>query len=844
MSVNVGTAVAYLDLNMTAFNSGLQQAQSALQTFQSDTTSTGQKLMSAGGVISNVGSSLTRNLTTPIANAGKEIVSFGATFDKSMSNVKSVMQPTTQEFEDLRQSAMDWGGKTVYTADEAAQALYYMGLAGWETEESIAALGGVLNLAAAGQLDLGQTSDIVTDSMTALHLSADGVSEGVNSADWYVNLLAATMANSNTTVDKLGESFRYVASAVGGIESPMYSAEDAARDTAFTLGILANNGIKSSQAGTTLRRVILNLEKPTETVQKGLDGLNLSLEDVDMTTNGVKGVIDKFRGSVRDLLPYLDEEQLAHLQVAEGVSEEDAQMQLYNQTMELVQQGVIDTTQQQVLMNIAQVSGAYAVAGLTALVMTEQESYDDLYNTLLNSNEQFVKHGEEIYTISEAYSLWGDEIYNNSEQFEILGAAEGMAEVQMDNLQGSWVRFTSALDTTKILLSDLIKNELRSIVDRLTELVDWFNKLDKEQQKNILKWGLIVAAIGPVLMIFGSLLRSIGLIAEGFSIIHGVLTPLFDMIRLVNSGWEGMALLIGGENTGLVNAIIKLGGHLGWIVALIALVVVAIVDLWKNNEEFRENVIRIWDAIVSFLKSAWDTIQPIFETLLNLFFEIAKAIEPIIATLVKVLAPVLEVILGVVGSILELIAPIVEIAANLLIPMIQSIGAALEALSPILEFVGNLISVLVELIGTGLVFVFESLGAILKSIATGIKDAWEKTFGWIMDMVQKFVDWIEGLWIVKIVKEAADLIGEAFKDIKIGFSGSHKNGLAYVPYDGYVAELHKGERVLTAEENQQYNNGSGGNGTTINFYSNEKIDEYVAARELRRTMHDIELGLV
>ena len=76
------------------------------------------------------------------------------------------------------------------------------------------------------------------------------------------------------------------------------------------------------------------------------------------------------------------------------------------------------------------------------------------------------------------------------------------------------------------------------------------------------------------------------------------------------------------------------------------------------------------------------------------------------------------------------------------------------------------------------------------------------------------------------------------------FIGSHRDGLSYVPYDGYVAELHKGERVLTAEENARYSSTSGGNGTTINFYSNERIDEYTAAKELRRTMKDMELGLV
>ncbi len=838
MAINVGTAVAYLDLNMTAFNSGLQQAQSALQTFQSNTSTIGQNLTAAGGLLTNVGSSLTRNITMPIASAGKEIVEFGATFDRSMANVKSVMQPTSQEFEDLRDSAIDWGRKTVYTADEAAQALYYMGLAGWDTEKSINALGGVLNLAAAGQLELGQTSDIVTDAMTALHLSADGVSEGVNSADWFVNLLAATMSNSNTTVDKLGESFKYVASAVGGIESPMYSAEEAAKDTAFMLGILANNGIKSSQAGTTLRRVLLNLEKPTDTVKEGLQGLNISLEDVDFTTNGVKGVIDKFRGSVRELLPYLDEQQIANLAVSDSLSEEEAQMQLYNQSMELVKQGVIDTTQQQVLMNIAQVSGAYAVAGLTSLIMTEQDSYDNLYDVLNNANELFVKHEGQIYTLSEAYDLFGEDIYDTSKGFEILGAAEGMAEIQMDNLQGAWIRFTSAIDTLKVKLNDIIKDELQALVEKLTDIVNWFIDLDEEQQKNILKWAAIVAAVGPVLMIFGNLLKSIGMIEQGFGAIGkvvGLVSTLMGQFSAeVNTAHGVIGLLKGGIQA-------TFSTMTGWI-ALIALVITAIVDLWRNNEEFRDNVLKIWQAICDFLKFVWDTIKPVFDALFNAFMEIAKALEPIIAMLVDMLAPIIQAILGFLAPIIEVVAAVAEIIINVLTPvlkvLIKIIEIVLAALKPVFEFLESLYLTIIMPLAQGI----KAIADFLSNLADVIREVWGGLIETVLGWVDTIIDAWNNLPFVKGAKTVLGNIGDWFSGL---FNGSHENGLAYVPFDGYVAELHKGERVLTADENKAYSGGRGnGSNTTINFYSNEKIDEYTAARELRRTVHDIELGLV
>lgn len=1080
MAVDVGTAVAYLDLNITAFNSNLAQAQSSLQSLTSDSTTAGQKISSVGNTLTSVGSSLTRSVTVPIVNAGKSIVEFGSTFDRSMSNVKSVMQPTEAEFEILRDAAIDWGRQTVYTADESAQALYYMGLAGWDANESASALGGVLNLAAAGQLDLARTSDIVTDAMSAFHMSADGVSEGVNSADWFVNLLAATMSNSNTTVDMLGESFKYVASAVGGIESPMYSAEQASRDTALMLGILANNGIKSSQAGTTLRRVILNLEKPTDTVKSGLDGLNLTLDDVNMTTNGVKGVMDNFRGAVRELLPYLDEQQIAQLQVSESLSEEEAQMQLYNQTLDLVEQGVIDTTQQQVLMNIAQVAGAYAVSGMTALIMTQQDEYDNLYHVLENSNEMFVKHEDQIYTMSEAYDLFGDDIYDATKGFEILGAAEGMAQVQNDNLQGSWIILMSAIDTLKIKLNDLVKDSLQALVEKITDVVNWFIDLDPEMQKNIIKWGLILAAVGPVIMIFGSFLKSIGIIVEAFKIFSPIVKTVTTIIGQMHAETSIAHGVMGLLKEGISSLFTPMTG---WI-ALIALVIAAIIDLWRNNEDFRESVTRIWNAIKDLLVGIWEAIKPIIDAAIELIGAIIKALEPLIEALFRVLAPIIE-------GIIALLKPMLALIGEVIAAVIRVATAVIEFLTPVIEFVTGVFEIIFTFIAEFLGLVEKVLGFLLgkfveglkkvgdfwESLWNGVVKVWQATFGrvidsiklavnliveafkwlkyvligdpivldmlngisgafkagfefilnivktileaivkvfeWLWEAAKKVVDGImnvfekgfhaildfvsgvfEGIanfvntaiekiggflsnmvenilgWFSNLatnlgtvignivgafsdgfsrVKEAIsnifggiresfvsfrdkvvnvalevgkgfidaikggkesiedffkDYIGEAIKAIKdkigdmkdaakefmggfldglkskwdsiidwfkglwdtiknlwnnslpgkiintvggaIGnlFDGSHADGLAYVPFDGYVAQLHQGERVLTAEENRRYSNGGSNGDTTINFYSNEKIDEYTAARELRRTVHDIKLGLV
>ena len=223
----------------------------------------GKTLENVGNKMSSVGSSLTRNVTMPIVAIGTAAVKTTADFDEAMSQVAAVSGATGKDFDALREKAREMGAKTKFSATEAANAMNYMAMAGWKTEDMLQGIDGIMNLAAASGEDLATTSDIVTDALTAFGLSA-------SDSGHFADVLAAASANANTNVSMLGESFKYAAPVAGALG---ISAED----TSVALGLMANAGIKASQSGTALRTGLTNLAKPTKQMQTYMDKYGISL---------------------------------------------------------------------------------------------------------------------------------------------------------------------------------------------------------------------------------------------------------------------------------------------------------------------------------------------------------------------------------------------------------------------------------------------------------------------------------------------------------------------------------------------------------------------------------------
>ncbi len=192
-------------------------------------------------------------------------VKSGMDFEAQMSKVQAISGATATEVAALTAKAKEMGATTTFSATESAQALEYMAMAGWKTDQMIGGLPGIMNLAAASGEDLAEVSDIVTDALTAFGLKA---SDSAHFAD----VLAKASSSSNTNVSLMGNTFQYVAPVAGALG---YSIED----TAVAIGLMANAGIKGEKAGTALRGALTNLAKPSDTVAAYMDALNVSLTD-------------------------------------------------------------------------------------------------------------------------------------------------------------------------------------------------------------------------------------------------------------------------------------------------------------------------------------------------------------------------------------------------------------------------------------------------------------------------------------------------------------------------------------------------------------------------------------
>lgn len=246
----------------------------------------GQKMQDVGGKLEGVGKKM-MPVTAAITGLGAVAVKTAADFDSSMSQVAAVSGASGDDLERLRDKAREMGAQTQFSASEAADAMNYMAMAGWKTEDMLGGVEGIMNLSAASGEELAAVSDIVTDGLTAFGLSAQ---DSGRMAD----VMAAASSNANTNVSMLGESYKYCASTAGAMG---YSLEDVTE----SLGLMANAGVKGSQAGNTLKNAMINLAKPTDAMAATMKQYNISITNSDGSMKSWNEVVANLRTSLGGL---------------------------------------------------------------------------------------------------------------------------------------------------------------------------------------------------------------------------------------------------------------------------------------------------------------------------------------------------------------------------------------------------------------------------------------------------------------------------------------------------------------------------------------------------------------
>ena len=276
-----------LSVRITADINGFTNAMKEMTSGLTGATKDMNKLKEVGGKLTSVGKGLTAGVTAPIVGIGVASAKTAMDFEATMNQVSAISGATGKDLNTLTDLAKEMGRTTKFSAAESAEALTYMGMAGWKTQDMVAGLPGILNLAAAGGTDLATTSDIVTDGLTAMGLSASDTNK-------FVDIMAATCSSANTNIELMGETLKYVGPVAGALGIEM-------DDLSMAVGLMGNAGIKGSQAGTALRAGLNSLVSPTKECASAMKQYGIELKTNKDGSVDLQGTMENLRSKMGDL---------------------------------------------------------------------------------------------------------------------------------------------------------------------------------------------------------------------------------------------------------------------------------------------------------------------------------------------------------------------------------------------------------------------------------------------------------------------------------------------------------------------------------------------------------------
>lgn len=549
-----------------------KQAEPAGTGFGAKLSGAANKAVSAGVVaLGNIIANAVSAAASAIADFSKQTIETGMNFEKSMSQVAATMGVSVDQIQDLSAYAQQMGATTAFSATQAAEALNYMALAGYSSEEAMQALPNVLNLAAAGNIDLARASDMVTDAQSALGLSMEESSV-------MVDQMAMAASKSNTSVEQLGDAFLTVGATARGMAG-------GTQEMATILGVLADNGIKGAEGGTHLRNILLSLQQSAENGAVSFGDFSVAIYDAD---GNMRSTVDIFKD------------------MQSGLNSMDAA------SRDAIISGVFNKTD---------------LASVNALLGTSTDRFDELAAAIGDS----------------------------------AGAAEQMAQTQLDNLAGDVTLFQSALEGVQIAIFNGVSPALRSIVQVGTEVMSALAAA--------FSGSALTDTLGQIGGAFVDVATQIGTtFAPVLEQIYGTVQTVMPMVQsIVGNVMEFIGTVISSVWSTASNVIMGACSTIAGIIQdnwpLIETIVVNVMEIIQSIAEevwpsLSELVSSCSEAIESVVSVVFPVVQSIASNVMTAVLAVAQTAWPAIQNVVSVAVNVIKSAINGMRSIVDVVTNI------------------------------------------------------------------------------------------------------------------------------------------------------------------------------------------